>query len=135
MDTSLETLTAIKDIGGVIAQSIVDYFSDEINKEIIEELRESNVNFTFIDEYASSFKETIFNGASVVITGTLSSMSRKEATNLLEALGANVGSSVSKNTNYLVCGVDAGSKLDKANKLGVRVILEEEFKEILEGNK
>ena len=58
-------------------------------------------------------------------------MSRKEATNLLESLGANVGSSVSKNTNYLICGVEAGSKLDKANKLGVRVIEEEELKKIL----
>lgn len=131
METSLESLTAIKDIGGVIGQSIVDYFNDTINREIIEELRANGVNFSFIDEYASEFKETIFNGASVVITGTLSSMSRKEATNLLEALGANVGSSVSKNTNYLICGVEAGSKLDKAHKLGVRVIEEEELKELL----
>lgn len=131
MDTSLESLTMIKDIGAVIAQSIVDYFNDPINRNIIEELRNAGVNFTFIDEYASQFRETIFNGASVVITGTLSSMSRKEATNLLEALGANVGSSVSKNTNYLVCGVEAGSKLDKANKLGVRVIEESEFLDLI----
>lgn len=131
MSASLETLTSIKDIGDATAQSIVDYFSDLFNVQLIEELRESGLNFSFIDEYAASFKETIFNGANVVITGTLSSMSRKEATNLLESLGANVGSSVSKNTNYLICGVEAGSKLDKAHKLGVRVIEEEELKQIL----
>jgi len=133
MNTSLEALTSIKDIGEVIAKSIVDYFADEYNKSVIEELREVGVNFTFIDEYADLFKETIFNGASVVITGTLSSMSRKEATNLLESLGANVGSSVSKNTNFLVCGVEAGSKLDKAQKLGVRIIEEEEFIKLTKG--
>ncbi len=127
MDTSLESLTMIKDIGEIIAKSIVDYFADPINKNIIEELRNVGVNFTYIDESASQFRETIFYDASVVITGTLSSMSRKEATNLLEMLGANVGSSVSKNTTYLICGTDAGSKLDKANKLGIRVIEENEF--------
>ena len=131
MSASLETLTSIKDIGDATAQSIVDYFSDLFNAQLIEELRESGLNFSFIDEYAASFKETIFNGANVVITGTLSSMSRKEATNLLESLGANVGSSVSKNTNYLICGVEAGSKLDKANKLGVSVISEEQFNEMI----
>ena len=86
-----------------------------------------------MDTYKSLWKETIFNGANVVITGTLSKLTRSEATKILEAFGANVGSSVSKNTHFLVVGTDAGSKLEKAQKLGTRIIEEEDFIKIVEG--
>ena len=76
-----------------------------------------------------------FYNKKVVLTGTLTSFGRKEATEILENLGAHVSSSVSKVTDLVIAGVEAGSKLDKANKLGVKVINEEEFKELLGGEK
>ena len=91
------------------------------------------INFDYKDDNNVEFKETIFNGATVVITGTLSRMTRNEASKILEAYGANVGSSVSKNTHFLIVGADAGSKLEKAQKLGVRIIEEEDFIKIIEG--
>ena len=97
------------------------------------ELKMLGINFDFKDDNNIEFKETIFNGANVVITGSLSKMTRNEASNILEAYGANVGSSVSKNTHFLVVGTDAGSKLEKAQKLGTRIIEEEDFIKIIEG--
>ena len=97
------------------------------------ELKMIGVNFNYKDDNTIAFKETIFNGANVVITGTLSQMTRVEATKYLEAFGANVGSSVSKNTHFLILGQDAGSKLEKAQKLGTRIIEEEDFIKIIEG--
>ena len=100
---------------------------------MIFELKMLGVNFDYKDDNNIPFKETIFNGASVVITGSLSQLTRVEATKILEAYGANVGSSVSKNTNFLIVGADAGSKLEKAQKLGTRIIEEEDFIKIIEG--
>ena len=133
MDASKEKLMKIRDVGQVVADSIYDYFHDDVNINMIFELKMLGVNFDYKDDNNIPFKETIFNGASVVITGSLSQLTRVEATKILEAYGANVGSSVSKNTNFLIVGVDAGSKLEKAKKLGTRIIEEEDFIKIIEG--
>ena len=133
IEASKEKLMKIRDVGNVVADSIYDYFHDDINLNMILELKMLGLNFDYKDDNNVEFKETIFNGASVVITGSLSKMTRVEATKILEAYGANVGSSVSKNTNFLIVGTDAGSKLEKAQKLGTRIIEEEDFIKIIEG--
>ena len=133
MDASKERLIKIRDVGNVVADSIYDYFHDDENLNMLVELRMLGINFDYKDDNTIEFKETIFNGATVVITGTLSRMTRNEASKILEAYGANVGSSVSKNTHFLIVGADAGSKLEKAQKLGVRIIEEEDFIKIIEG--
>lgn len=133
MEASKEKLIKIRDVGTIVADSIYDYFHNDANLNMLVELKMLGVNFEYKDDNNIPFKETIFNGATVVITGSLSQMTRVEATKILEAYGANVGSSVSKNTNFLIVGADAGSKLDKAQKLGTRIIEEEDFIKIIEG--
>lgn len=133
MEASIEKLMKIRDVGNVVAESIYNYFHDDYNLNMLVELKMIGVNFNYKDDNTIAFKETIFNGANVVITGTLSQMTRVEATKYLEAFGANVGSSVSKNTHFLILGQDAGSKLEKAQKLGTRIIEEEDFIKIIEG--
>ena len=133
MEASIEKLMKIRDVGTVVAESIYNYFHNDNNVNMIFELKMIGLNFEYKNDSTIDFKETIFNGANVVITGTLNKMTRTEATKILEAYGANVGSSVSKNTNFLILGIDAGSKLEKAKKLGTRIIEEEDFIKIIEG--
>lgn len=133
MEVSIEKLMKIRDIGTIVAESIYNYFHDDENLNMLIELKMLGINFEYKDDNNIPFKETIFNGANVVITGTLNRMTRVEATKILEAYGANVVSSVSKNTNFLILGLDAGSKLEKAQKLGTRIIEEEDFIKIIEG--
>lgn len=133
MEASKETLMKIRDVGVIVADSIYDYFHDDEILNMLVELKMVGINFDYKDDNNIPFKETIFNGANVVITGSLSQLTRVEATRILEAYGANVGSSVSKNTNFLIVGTDAGSKLEKAQKLGTRIIEEEDFIKIIEG--
>lgn len=118
-NATLEELVDIKDVGDTIANNIVEYFLSPSNMDMITELFELGVNLseTNIETVNSEFTEK-----TVVITGTLLDISREEASKLLEKLGANVSNSVSKNTDYLLCGESAGSKLAKAKSLGVKVI-------------
>lgn len=125
-----EELKDIKDIGEVVAKSIVSYFNDSKNLDLINELKKYNVNTKYLD-HNDNFKETIFNHKNVLVTGALEDYTREEIKQLLEDLGANVVSSVSKKLDYLIVGSDPGSKLDKANNLGIRIIYQEELKEIL----
>ncbi len=129
MNASLEDLSSIKDIGPVTAEYIKEFFNEESNKQMIEQLRIFGVNFNYIDNSISN--NSIFNGKTVVLTGTLSMYSRNEATALLENLGAHVASSVSKKTDYVIYGEEAGSKLTKAKELGVNTLSEEEFGKLL----
>lgn len=127
---SLEQLMEIDDVGPIVAESIVKWFSNEDNLALIERLRYHNVNF----EYRGSTVfagNSYFSGKTVVLTGTLTSYGRKEATALLEDLGAKVTGSVSKATDVVIAGVEAGSKLDKANALGITVIDEATFLELI----
>ena len=117
---TLEDLVAIRDIGETIAQNIVDFFKNENNLKTINDLFALGVKVEVAKK--TSTLESIFNQKTVVITGTLENLSRTEATELLEKMGAMVTNSVSKKTDYLLCGVDAGSKLTKAKELGIQII-------------
>ena len=123
---SEDELIQIDDIGAIMAKSIVDYFQDEHHKEMIERLRGYGVNFDYLgtDMVDTS---SYFYGKTVVLTGTLSRYGRTELTELLEGIGAKVSSSVSKKTDCVIAGTEAGSKLDKAQALGIKVMDEEEL--------
>ena len=125
-----EDLLEIPDVGPVVARSIVNWFSSEHNKELIEKLRAEGLNFNFLGSISKA-ANSYFSGKTVVLTGTLDSMGRKEATEILESLGAKVTGSVSKATDAVVAGHDAGSKLDKAQALGITVLSESEFLELI----
>ena len=119
-----EELTNIPDIGGVMAQSIIDYFKNDNNLRLLEELKFLGVNP--ISQKEEGIPQ-IFSGMSIVLTGKLETLSRDEATKLIEERGGRSSSSVSKKTSFVVAGSDAGSKLDKAQALGIPVLTEEEF--------
>ncbi len=125
-----EDLLEIPDVGPVVAHSIVSWFASEHNKELVEQLRQEGLNFNFLGS-TSKAANSYFSGKTVVLTGTLDSMGRKEATDILENLGAKVTGSVSKATDAVVAGHDAGSKLDKAKALGITVLSESEFLELI----
>ncbi len=127
---SEEELLSIPDVGPVLAHSLSTWFADENNKNTIEELRTKGLNFNFLGN-TSKAANSYFSGKTVVLTGTLDSMGRKEATEILENLGAKVTGSVSKATDAVIAGHDVGSKLDKANALGITVINESEFLELI----
>ena len=125
-----EELLEIPDVGPVLAHSITTWFSKEENKKLIEDLRHEGLNFNFLGS-VSKAANSYFSGKTVVLTGTLDSMGRKEATEILENLGAKVTGSVSKATDAVIAGHDAGSKLDKAQALGITVLDETEFLELI----
>ena len=130
MNTTEEELLEIPDVGPIVARSIVHWFQDEHNREVVEGLRNAGLNFNFLGS-TSKAANSYFSGKTVVLTGTLDSMGRKEATEILENLGAKVTGSVSKATDAVVAGHDAGSKLDKAQALGITVLDESEFLELI----
>ena len=126
MNASYYELMEIDDVGPVVADSICKFFANEDNKVLIERLKAYQLNFEFLGNTISA-ANSYFSGKTCVLTGTLSSMGRKEATEKLENLGAKVTGSVSKATDVVIAGVEAGSKLDKAQALGIKIIDEEEF--------
>lgn len=126
MNATLEDLTRINDVGEVVANSIYNYFKDEHNLNLINTLKSYNVNMIYLGSNKVDESNYFFNKR-IVLTGTLEKYGRKEATELLENLGAHVSGSVSKLTDIVVAGSEAGSKLDKANKLGIQVMNEDEF--------
>lgn len=132
LDFSHEELTAIESIGPKIAESVIDFFQHEANLAIIEQLRKAGLCFE-LKEKAEQIASP-FSNKTVVLTGTLSSMGRNEAAKIIEELGGKVTSSVSKKTDYLVAGESAGSKLDKAQKLGVHILNESEFLTMIPNN-
>jgi DNA ligase (NAD+) len=127
-----EQLTDAEDIGEVIAQSLVNWHSDARNQKLIERLREAGLNFKS-ELYRPAAKAGPFAGKTFVLTGTLPTLTREEAAAKIEALGGKVSGSVSKKTDYVLAGEDAGSKLDKAQKLGVKIISEAEFLKMCSG--
>lgn len=128
LNASEEELTAIHDIGGTTAHSIVQWREQEQTKHLIARLRTAGVNLTG-EKIAKSDK---FAGQTFVLTGTLTHFTRQEATAMIEAMGGKASGSVSKKTSYVVAGEDAGSKLTKAQALGVTVLTEEEFRQMTE---
>ena len=124
--TVLELLTT-DEIGDIIAQNIVEYFADEANLKQIEKLKEVGINPCFNEVVLGD----VFKGAKVVLTGTLQKYKRSQAQKIIESLGGEVSGSVSKLTTMVLAGEEAGSKLEKAIKLGVKVISEEEFDQMI----
>jgi hypothetical protein len=118
---SLEQLTAVEDVGEVIADSVFRWFNDSRNRELLERLRKAGLNFES-ELYRPEAAAGPLAGLTLVLTGTLPTLTREQATAKIEAAGGKVSGSVSKKTRYVVAGDEAGSKLDKAQKLGVKVI-------------
>ena len=129
-EANAEQIAEIPDIGEKMAGSVEHYFSESASIELVEHLRKCGVDMT----YEAAEKGGIFSGKTFVITGTLPGMKRSEAKKLIEDNGGKVSSSVSKKTDYLLAGDEAGSKLDKANKLGIDVISEEDLEKMLDNN-
>ncbi len=120
-----EELSRIKDIGDATSKSIVSFFKEDKNKDIIKNLKNMGVNTIYIDNRKK--EETVFSRKTVVLTGALDKYSRDEAKAIIEKMGGNVSSSVSKNTDYVLVGDNPGSKYDKAVSLGIQIINESDF--------
>lgn len=120
-----EQITSVYEIGGSIAGSVVNFFKDPHNLHVIQQLKDAGLNFEA--EVRDDIVENFFKGKSFVLTGTLTRMKRDEAAEKIARLGGKTVSSVSKNTDFVIAGESAGSKLEKAQKLGVKVMDEEEF--------
>ena len=133
MNASFEELQQITDIGEIIAKSIVDYFQDEKNKKLIEDLKSIHMNMNYLGEKAKTHSE--FTGKTFVITGTLNNYTRDEIKNLIESFDGKTSGSVSKKTDVVVVGSDPGSKYDKAVQLGITIWNEDEFIDHLNNNK
>jgi DNA ligase (NAD+) len=129
---NLEEWIEIDEIGPKIAESIVLFFKEKENLGIVERLRSTDLNFGQKEEKKRRGKSTqIFNGKQFVLTGSLKNFTRTQVTGIINELGGRVTNSVSKKTDYVVVGEDPGSKYDKAQKLGITIINEEEFKKII----
>lgn len=128
-DISTEKLCEIDDIGSVMAESLVEFFSKESTRELIDRLKGAGVNTKSLS--SQDDQGSALSGLTFVITGTLPTLGRKEATELIEANGGKVTGSVSKKTDYLLAGEGAGSKLEKAKELGIKIISEEELYQML----
>ncbi len=128
MNADKEQITATPDVGEKMAESIVSYFSNEKNKEFIEKFKNAGVN----TEYIQTATGNSLEGRIFVLTGTLEKFKRSEAKSLIENNGGVVSGSVSKKTDFVVAGEDAGSKLQKANELGVKVISEDDLMGMLQ---
>ena len=126
---SFEELTSVEDVGEIIAQNVIDYFSDEENIKEIERLFSFGV--TILNEEDVSLSDNL-KGLTFVLTGTLPNYSRPDMSALIEKHGGKVSSSVSKNTSYVLAGEEAGSKLDKAKALGVKIISEDDILKMME---
>jgi DNA ligase (NAD+) len=124
---TVEELDAIHEIGLTVAVSVFNWMNDPHHVELIERLKAAGVK-TEIDSNSNGISNKNFNGKTFVLTGKLETLTRDEAARIIEDLGGRVASSVSKKTDFVVAGTDAGSKLDKANSLGVKVINETELK-------
>ena len=128
MNASLEELSIQNDIGGVMAKSIYEFFKEDQTKDLINKLKVAGVNMESLEEESNDKR---FEGMTFVLTGTLAKYSRTEASDIIEKFGGKTSGSVSKKTTYVLAGEDAGSKLTKAQSLGVEVITEEQFEEMI----
>ena len=125
-DATVEQITEIEDFGEIMAQSVVDFFKKDTTRYIISKLKSAGV----ITEEAIKETSNEFEGLTFVLTGTLENMTRDEAADMIKARGGKVSSSVSKKTDYVLAGEAAGSKLTKAQTLGVKVIDKAAFLEM-----
>ncbi|MBQ1891546.1 MAG: NAD-dependent DNA ligase LigA [Firmicutes bacterium] len=130
MDAPLEELTQIQDFGEIVAGGIVEFFAQPENRQIVEELEALGVNTK--SKAAQSRKDDRFAGKTFVLTGTLPTLTREQATEIIESFGGKASGSVSKKTSYVLAGEAAGSKLTKAQELGIQIIDEETFRKMTE---
>ena len=128
INADLDSLSMIDDIGVVVANSIREFFMQEQTLDLIDRLKIAGVNTI---QEADEFEDNRFDGMSFVLTGTLQDYTRAEAADIIEKFGGKTSSSVSKKTTYVLAGEEAGSKLDKAQRLGVTIITEEEFENMI----
>ena len=129
MNASEDEITEVHEIGESISKSVRKFFSDSHNKKIIEELKKAGLKFTFTDAKTTFIGDNFFKDKTFVLTGSLNSFTREEAEKKIISFGGSVTTSVSKKTDYVLAGDKAGSKLDKANTLGIKIIDESEFKD------
>ena len=127
-NASLEALTAVPDIGGITAGNIKSWFERPLNQKLVERLTAAGLNTKCLTEIS----DQRFAGKTIVVTGTLEQMTRQEATEAIERMGGKAAGSVSKKTSFVVAGPGAGSKLKKAQELGIAVLSEAEFLELLQ---
>lgn len=127
MNATAEELALIDDIGPIVANSIREFFLQEQTIDLIQRLKQAGVNM----EHQEEIVENRFDGKTFVLTGSLDNYSRTEAANIIEKYGGKVSSSVSKKTDYVLAGQEAGSKLEKAERLGIRILTEDEFEEMI----
>ena len=127
-NANFEQLSQINDIGEVMANSIIEFFMQEQTKDLIEKLKNAGVNMNCLEEESDDKR---FEGKTFVLTGSLELFTRKEAEDIIEKLGGKTSSSVSKKTDYVLAGEDAGSKLTKAQSVGINIISETDFKEMI----
>lgn len=120
------SLLSVGEIGEITTRNIIEFFRNPKNLELISDLRKAGLNFTYVSDRVSD----IFSGMTFVLTGTLPSYTRDEASAIIERLGGKTSSSVSKKTAYVLAGEDAGSKLEKAKQLGIKIIDESQFREM-----
>ena len=128
MKATYEELSMIKDIGPVVANSVVEFFGQGQTKDLIEKLQQAGVNMKYLEEEGADDR---FAGKTFVLTGGLDNFTRGEASNIIEKFGGKTSSSVSKKTDYVLAGEEAGSKLTKAQNLGITIINEEQFKDMI----
>ena len=128
MNAEVEDLSMINDIGPIVAKSIKEFFTQEQTKDLIEKLKLAGVN---TKAYEEENIDNRFEGKTFVLTGTLEEYTREEASNLIEKFGGKTSGTVSKKTDYVLAGVEAGSKLTKAQTLGIKILTEQDFKEMI----
>ena len=127
-EADVENLSQVEDIGPIVANSIREFFGQEQTKDLISRLKQAGVNTQRLKE---DDEDERFTGKTFVLTGSLENFSREEASNIIEKFGGKTSSSVSKKTSYVLAGEDAGSKLTKAQNLGVTIITEQEFADMI----
>ena len=128
MTASIESLATKPDVGLITAQSIYDFFKEEQTIDLINKLKTYNVNMEYNEEQS---EDNRFEGKTFVLTGTLENFTRDEASEIIERFGGKTSGTVSKKTSYVLAGEEAGSKLTKAREIGVTVITENEFQEMI----
>ena len=129
MEAEFENLSMINDIGPIVANSIREFFMQDQTKDLIQKLKQAGVNTISQEEENTDNR---FEGKTFVLTGSLEQYTRGEASNIIEKLGGKTTSTVSKKTDYVLAGEEAGSKLTKAEKLGVTIITEAQFNEMIQ---
>ena len=127
MQAKMEDLTVIHEIGEIMAESIVKFFADTSNQRIVQACINSGIQF----ETVAQIQESVYTGKTFVFSGSLEKFTRKDARAMVEKLGARASGSVSSKTDFVIAGTSAGSKLENAQKLGIPVLSEDEFLEMM----